>query len=157
MMLLFALINLHDDTAPATHAMGPLTAGVIALFAIAAVIVVATYRRRARGGRSGGYLPRRGTSAVLLGAICAVVLVLVSTSAQPIPSLTIVSHAGRAQSSRPARHLQPASPARVSAIERSASRPVTGAFADRIGGALLRRRCPVTVSSVARALRLPSS
>lgn len=155
-MLPFALITPHDDTAPATHAMGPLAVGVTALFAVAVVIVAATYRRRARIAQPAGHLPRRGTSALLLGAICAVLLVLVSTSTQRIPSLTIVSHAGRARASRPAAHFQPASPAPVSAIERLASGPTPGRFAGRIAGALQRRRCSVPVPSVVRALRLPS-
>jgi len=156
MTLAPGLVNLHDGTAPATHAAASLAVGVIALLTVATVIVAATYRLRRRAAQATSHLPPRGTSALLLGVIGAVLLVLVATSEQRIPSLTIVSHAGAAGAHPPARRLGRACPATVSAFERPAPGVFPGRFAVKTGGALKRRRCPVTVPTVVRASRLLS-
>lgn len=150
------LINFHDDAAPASHAASALTAGAVVLIIVAIVAVAATWRHRTGVGSAGTHPPRRGTSAILLGAICAVLLVLVSSSERQIPSLTIVSHASTPHPKGAASARRARLGGQVSAIKRLPAGASTGRFAVHTGRAQDRRRCPVTVHPVVRAARLAS-
>jgi hypothetical protein len=93
MTLVLGLLNSQHDYSRVLHDAGSLTAGVIALVVVALLVVGLTYRRagRTRGRPRRLARPRRGTSAVLLGAIAGVLFVLTSASQHRIASLTIVS------------------------------------------------------------------
>jgi hypothetical protein len=95
-----ALFDLHHDYSRGLADAGPLTFGVVSLIAVALFVVLLTYlraRRTTRDGHPRPQPPRRGTSAVLLGAIAAVLLFLTSASQHRIASLTIVSGARKGQ------------------------------------------------------------
>lgn len=93
MMLARAALQLSNPPTEAVHGTGPITIGAVGLIVVALGVVAITYRRamRVRSGRPGPRHPRRGTSALLLGAIAAVILGLSASARQPLDSLTIVS------------------------------------------------------------------
>jgi hypothetical protein len=105
MSLVLGLLNPQHDYSRVLHDAGSLTVAVSALIAAALAVVGLTYRRegRPRGSRRRLAGPRRGTSAVLLGAIAAVMFVLISASQHRIASLTIVSRAASARTMTPVR------------------------------------------------------
>jgi hypothetical protein len=93
MTLVLGLLNPRHDYSRILHDAGSLTLGVAVLIVAALSVVLFTYRHagRARGRPRRLPHPRRGTSAVLLGVIAAVLLMLTSASQHRIGSLTIVS------------------------------------------------------------------
>ena len=92
MMLARGALQLQTPPTQVVHGTGPITIGAVGLIVVAVGVVAITYRHavRVRSGL-GPRHPRRGTSALLLGAIAAVVLGLSSSAQQPLASLTIVS------------------------------------------------------------------
>ena len=105
MTLVLGLLHPRHDYSRVLHDAGSLTLGVVALIVVALSVVLFTYRHagRARGRPRRLPHPRRGTSAVLLGAIAAVLLVLTSASQHRIGSLTIVSRASAVRTMTPVR------------------------------------------------------
>jgi hypothetical protein len=111
MTLVLGLLHPRLDYSRVLHDAGSLTIAVVALIAVALSVVLLTYRH----GRAGGHPrrlphPRRGTSAVLLGAIAAVLFVLTSASQHRIGSLTIVSRAAAVRTMTPSAHRPSARP-----------------------------------------------
>lgn len=92
MMLARGALQLQSPPTQVGHGTGPITIGAVGLILVAVGVVAITYRHavRVRSG-PGPRPPRRGTSALMLGAIAAVVLGLSSSAQQPLASLTIVS------------------------------------------------------------------
>jgi hypothetical protein len=131
MTVLLSLLGAQNDYSRALRDATPLIVGVVALIAVALFVVGATYRRmtRAHTAQPGLGQPRRGTSALLLGAIAAVLLVLVSASQHRIASLTIVRRASAARTMTPVtaapsrvvlhRHARPPRQARTGRRSRS--------------------------------------
>ena len=103
MTLVLGLLHPRQDYSRVLHDAGAFTIGVVALIAVALSVVLLTYRHagRARGRPRRLPHPRRGTSALLLGAIAAVLLVLTSASQHRIGSLTIVSRASAVRTMTP--------------------------------------------------------
>jgi hypothetical protein len=94
MTLILGVASPQHEYSRVLHVADSLTLGVSALIAVALLVVGVTYRRASRArGRPRRLHPRRGTSAVLLGAIAAVLLMLTSASQHRIASLTIVRRA----------------------------------------------------------------
>ena len=92
MTLASTLLNVHDGYTQALHIAGSLAFGAVALIAVALIVVVATFRWAIGPGAARLRHPRRGTPALLLGAIA--VVLLVASSEHRLASLTIVSHGG---------------------------------------------------------------
>jgi hypothetical protein len=102
MTLILGLVNPQHDYSHVLQVAGSLSLGVSALIAVALLVVGVTYRRASRArGRPRRLHPRRGTSAVLLGAIATVLLMLTSASQHRIASLTIVRGASAQRTMTP--------------------------------------------------------
>lgn len=93
MTFVLGALNLSHPASPAAPAAGSITAGAVVLVLVALLAVAATYRRaiRRRPGQPTSRHPRRGTSALVLCAISAVLFALTSVAQRPLASLTIVS------------------------------------------------------------------
>ncbi len=92
MTLASALLNVQDGYTKALHVAGSLAFGAVALIVVALIVVTVTFRWAVGPGGPRLRHPRRGTSALLLGAIA--IVLLVASSQHRISSLTIVSHSG---------------------------------------------------------------